>query len=971
MRTSSLYRSQSVILHGEPATKNNSKRCISLINLSKLSILDNNVLSNPVEKLAKTDGFSFKEQQDCFSFKRQCCFQQDKSIENINAKDYVYLGSVSKSLFNQTGLSLDKEGNLLFVKGRRADLFMGMYQKYIKTPSYLTCSVVLNNKMISMKFNALVINKKGELIAIEKKTKQPYRLFFQNSEEKDPNEMTIMLCKASEEKGIENDLTFTCLNDNKSTFCSFYITQGKLYFKKCYLDDHHNYNQTYYRINLPLKKQWQINSIKKTLHVLQLEIKNKLVNKTRIFYLDPLYINFEKQKAKWLSHKPPQNLISGLGNDPHESYYSGLPFSSTRAGNFSSQYIPLLSSSVDKFRMSLKRAKPLYYRGQHGKCVKEIARSIDPGFEHFIRKLRDHFFTSCTIDTNLEQKKHIYAEHKINLIHNAKEIIHNLAENTAYISREDRLSQVIQRIMVNLNDNDTLIFNSIDQFSLFFGVAAGGIPFAPGWFAGVLVLLKKHYQLAITKKKANLGFQFIYKADKSLIPLVGTGQGLEDNGSFFKTVGVDLMTVLPIEANLILIANLVSGSSFGFELKKKDANEFIEVLLDNEKYSWLEDHIIDETKVEFYKENNLIMCIEAKSEWRGEVGFMANSHTYLVLPRTALGIRLALQLIRIQQQQKETISADNRVEKCKPGLTISLFSCDADFFEEAKIMPIPMQSGYMGTENPWCFPLPLQEEYNKIVGYQSISHQFNTSVQKTMTTSTIHHDIRIEPKKLPPKLLSLIDVLYPIFSEKKAEDIFYRQSVPPKLKEIKLFPKIDKSHDVGHYTLDTLCNPPYDYWYLNNMIVSIELLVANSNRYSLHKRSTIDAVCTYEMIASGFDKLKQQFFENLYTVELKTKNRGIMSLDKPFTHEINELKKIKSLLENSTYNHNKPLFFLKKVDITRHGYADKKFETMKLGILTAQQICRIELAQSIGTIELDCDNQANNILVKRCLLKEF
>lgn len=420
MRTSNLYRSQSVMFHDETATKNNFKRCISLINLSKLSILDNQLSSHSFKKSDKMDVFSFKNQQGYFSFKRQFCFQQDKSLESINAKDYVYLGSVSKSLFNQTGLSLDKDGNLLFVKGRRADLFMGIYQKYIKTPDYLICPVMLNNETISMKFNALIINKKGALIAIEKKTEQPYRIIFQNSEGKDPNEVIIMLYKESEERGIENDLTFTCLNDSKTIFCSFYITQGKLYLKKCDLDDHHNYNQTSYKINLPLKKQWQINSVKKTLHVLQLEIKNKSTNKTRIFYLDPLYINLERQEAKWLSHKPPQNLISGLGNDPHESYYSGQPFSSTRAGNFSSQYIPLLSSSVDKFRMSLKRAKSFYYRRQHGECAKEIIRSVDPGFEYFIRKIRDHFFTSCIIDTDFEYKKHIYAEHKMNLIYNAK-----------------------------------------------------------------------------------------------------------------------------------------------------------------------------------------------------------------------------------------------------------------------------------------------------------------------------------------------------------------------------------------------------------------------------------------------------------------------------------------------------------------------------------------------------------------------
>lgn len=552
-----------------------------------------------------------------------------------------------------------------------------------------------------------------------------------------------------------------------------------------------------------------------------------------------------------------------------------------------------------------------------------------------------------------------------------KTIINHLAENTAYISKQDRLSRVIQKIMVNLNENDTLTFSSIDEFSLFFGVAVGGIPFAPGWFSGILVLFKTHYQLAITKKNESLAFQFTHKSGKSLVPLAGTGQGFEDNDCFFKTASVDFITVLPIEANLILIANVVSGSSFGFELKTKDANKFIEVLLGYEKYSWLEDHIIDETKVELYKENNLIMRIETKSELRREVGFMANSHTYLVLPRTALGIRLALQLIHIQQQQKETINANNRIEKCKPDLTISVLSCDADFFKEAKIMPIPMKSGYMGTDNAWCFPIPLPEEYNKIIGYQSPPHQLNKSVQKTMTTTTAHHYIRIEPNKLPPKLSFLIHALYPVFSEKSAEDIFYRQPVPPQLKEIKLFTKIDKNHDVGNYTLETLCNRPYNYWYLNNMIVSIELLVTNSNRSSLHKQSKIDTVCTYEMITSGFDKLKQQFFENLYTIELKTKNMQIMSLDKPFTHEINELKKIKALLENSTNNQNKPLFFLKKVDITRHSYADKRLETMKMGILTAQQISRIELAQSIGTIELDCDNQGNNILVKRCLLKEF
>lgn len=964
MKVSALNRRQSCIFPIETINRNHFKQYRSLPNLSKLTSL-----SNP-------------HSESYFCVKKKLNFIKDRSLKNTMAKDYIYLGALIKTVFNQTGLTLDEEGNLLFIKGKRSDLFVGLYNAYInpKSNTILTYEMNLNTSSHTIQFQSLFINKKGHLIAIDKKEHRPYSIHFENPKQKDPsapNEIKVILCYEPEEKKIEEDLTFEYVDNECKMKLSFYLKGEKLYCIKHYLE---NNNKTYFRneneIILPLGQQWKIRSIKKTVNFLQIEIKNEFRNKTEIVYLNPEDIHLETRKIKKISHKPPQNFSSGFGNDPYESCFSGQPFSSVRIGNFSSKYIPLLSSVVDKFRTSLKRVKSHYYKGGLKSCFKESCRSIDPGGEYVYKHIKENL----KFKNEFQGKKGIYETHKLQFMQNKKALEFILTENNAYVSRGESLSQILPRILLHLDYHETLVCSSVNELGLFFGVAAAGLPFSPGWFAGIVGIFKKQYEISITKEKDYFHFQFVHRVEKALIPLVGTGQGLEDNNKLLTLSSVNVVTVLPVEANLILIANVISGSSFGFNIKAEQLVPYIENLTNEKALSWLENILIDESEIEAYKESNFTLKLETKSELRGELGFMANNQTYLVLPRTALGIRLALQLIAFQKRVETGL--DNKKQPHKYIFTLSIMSLEVDLFRENKIMPITMKSDYMGTNNVWCFPMPLPEEYKAIASDQKALHVSRRSREEEASVNEMSHYLRIEKEKLPLKLQLLIQDLYPFFSEKTAQDIRYQyDGVFSKLSKIKLFgiknnflfklrehqERINAQPATIIDRLGQLCEY---YSNLSDMMKSVDWIIKNSGRNSMHKASQIEFRCTYQMTENSFKKLKNHFFEALRTIELKSKNEGIMSLDTPFHFETTTLNEIHATLNNQRPEHGS-WFVLKKVEIIRHSYAENRLETLQFAILRARKTTRISLIQPIGTIELECDDNGENFKVVNCVSRVF
>lgn len=992
MKIVNLARCHSFTDEGYTQTPVKLKKTNSLSSLREVAKVTSATEMFQLRRSSKVENFIKSNIDEYFDFNLSLQFEKEDCLENINAAEYVYLGSVRKSLFNQTGLTLDKDGNLLFIKGKRADLFKGLYQKYISSYKYSTAIVKLSNRDKKVQLSSLFINDEGKLIGKDKITKQFYIIKIQAPVENNvnKNEVNINLEPISNDTNLANELTFEYI-DNKdvSVKSSFCLKNGQLYLTELLVNENkYDYKLLDYQIDIPIKKDCYISSVKRCTNMLQLEIRNNRTGKTRIFYLDPYYINFHKLKTNLISHKPPQNTVSGLGSDPHESFYSGQPFSSTRKANFSSKHIPLLSSTIDKLRDSLKKAKPLFLEKKYGKFATELARAIDPGFEYAYNKYKNIVEISTNNTLAEDDKKNIFIQHK-NAFNKASSSFKScLAQNSYYINKNDKFSVALKEFMSDLNENDSLLFKTIDQLSVFFGISAGGKPFpiGPGWFAGIVASLQSNYILQITKKNDGLRFEFIHKSNKALTLLAGTGQGLEEDYKFIQAANIDIVTWVPAEANLIMVTNILKGSSFGFDIEEKNVNTFLETLTDEQKHLWIEDFIVDETKIESYKEHNLVILLEAKSELRAQLGFMANSNTYLVLPRTALGIKLALGLLNLKYINRTVFDKNHHIgQKETPELSTEFINFDANIFSEAKIMPIAMKSGYMMTDNVWCFPLPLQEDSYKIFSYHSppFVSQYKDHLNNQQTNELLKTDendqiqfVNIDSSTLPKKVSALIYNIYQYFSQKTESDTNFEQIyTADKLKTIKIHPEYSnlvtrlKNNFCNTYNtinIGTLINLSNNSE-LKNLEYIVKDLHENADRNSLYKTSNLFISCSYQMTAKKYNELKNTFEGLLKKIEVKQKEGTY--IDK-YESEFKYLQDIHSLLiEKKLDKYHPNSYFLKKLNIQRHTSVDNPKETLPLVIFRGKKNHQIGLIKQIGELEFaDYNNQLP--VVKKYLLHE-
>ncbi len=246
------------------------------------------------------------------------------------------------------------------------------------------------------------------------------------------------------------------------------------------------------------------------------------------------------------------------------------------------------------------------------------------------------------------------------------------------------------------------------------------MPFVTGWFAGALARLGKHHSLTLTKNESgNIFFNFIKNSTNSLVLLAGTGQGLEDKGKFLTAKGIDYGTLLPLEANLILAHNCEVEHNFSFEIRWCDIDHFLETLfkpgvIDRQVEDWVKN-----ATLKINRDKDVTLSLEAKSELRGQIGFMANAYTFLVIPRTALGLAGTINFFNIAKKESETISkfGDTNIRNTEKSLKTNYLDSSLNVFNETKVMPIPMTGLNVPGDKILCYPLPLIEELNQRLPY--------------------------------------------------------------------------------------------------------------------------------------------------------------------------------------------------------------------------------------------------------------
>lgn len=634
---------------------------------------------------------------------------KDSKIKQINSKDYVYCGSATKVPVNYCGMSIDNNGRLVLIKGRSYDFFGGFFRKNITGYKYKTSQLI--DSECDRKFKSLYIDDDGLLIGTERNTGKSYFINI-SIPELDVNSngqyVNLDLFDYPLEKKRE-ELTFKI---DKDLSISYFTKDNKLYLKSIEEGDNaKDYSCLLYEIRIPLSIGYSLSSIKKSRGVLQVEIKKR--NKRRVLFVDPRNISHNKLLVNKTSHKPPQDFSSRTGNDPHERYHAGLPFTSDRKANFSSKNIPLFSSLIDTFRVNIKKAKQYSLEGRNKEAITHIAKAIDPGIRAVYTTVPDLIKTTVSaVENNIDSKEKLYA-HNINILRAHSKPLSKVANDALGVKPGQKLSELLINLASEIKPKDTLHLTSFQSIAAFFGIASGGLPFLPGWFAGIVAELSDHHNLTIAKTEtSNIRVSFANRHKVAATGLVGTGQGLER--TLLNASGIDYMTVMPFEANAIITAQCILGNDFSFDMSEEHFKEFATQFSEPKKDLLLRDMVITEAKAEKIKEKEFLIKLEAKSELRLQAGSMVNSSTYMVMPRTAVGARLALDLLKIKSNMSESVDKkDNIFYPSKENFKITALDHEAALFAEWKIMPIAMHGG--GDDILWCYPLPLLEEGKALI----------------------------------------------------------------------------------------------------------------------------------------------------------------------------------------------------------------------------------------------------------------
>lgn len=228
--------------------------------------------------------------------------------------------------------------------------------------------------------------------------------------------------------------------------------------------------------------------------------------------------------------------------------------------------------------------------------------------------------------------------------------------------------------------------------------------------------------------------------------------------------------------------------------------------------------------------------LEAKSEFRVQIGALVNPATYIVMPRTALGLRLALNLLKLKSVSEKTIDSHGKSQNRKGNLTISVLKPEADLFREVKIMPIAMQQGTV----LWCYPLPLIEEYRP-------TNRFPGKTMLTINTGKEEEKYRE------------ITINQPEPADKRYDRSFNLTEI----EKIPLAIEIDESLSINKYRIRESKLNNEQITQLVEKLSLVKNRLIQQERDSLHKKCQIQLVCYYDnhLYDNGINKYQLKRIE--------------------------------------------------------------------------------------------------------------
>lgn len=664
--------------------------------------------------------------------------KKEKNFSLNNANNYVYLGSTNMPLLNNMGITLTDDGSLMLIKGKTYDLFTGLYQKHIKNGFKYNVFNIESKTGEDMRFKELYVDSQGYLIGnrrsenqIENKDKinsELYKIKFSKIEKdynlKDDslseidNNFIIEYERYVVESNLKHDLSsinniieikennILKLNreglnitievkDNQLVTTGLpatLLSKGDEVDSEAFVKKH--------KIRLPLKKTDKILAIKPILNQVQLVVDKG--NKIKIYYLDPLNIFAIKDyqyEVTRLKQEPPLSFYSMIGENNYKNYHSGQPFSTQTIGNFSSRHIPFVSSFIDNARIHIDKAKQQYALKKYDAMVKNIAKSIDPGFRGIFSNIK-----GLTNSSSLPNKSKNIALYSIKKnIHKDYEVINRVIKG---INNGIKQGEVIYSLVKELKKNESITISHDNDIRAFFGINVFNLSGNMGVNAFILANYAKNHSLILSKnEKDKVIFSFINKANANVSG--GLSAGITSYNKQWQDGAIDYGLVTPVMASVLLDINYKKHSSFSFTIELKNVSEFINKGLD-----------LSENELQYNSilETNKKMAFSLGSEIRSEINLNIetnlNPDTKVIIPRNAIGTNFALNLMKLDLNINKLISyGEIESKSSEKKVNLDFFEFYFEFYRDLKITPSTTSS----TNHIQWYPLATVKNFETML----------------------------------------------------------------------------------------------------------------------------------------------------------------------------------------------------------------------------------------------------------------
>ncbi|HEK2896319.1 TPA: hypothetical protein SMT94_000406 [Proteus mirabilis] len=673
--------------------------------------------------------------------------KEEKQFNLNNAKNYVYLGSTNMSLLNNMGVTLDDDGSLLLIKGKTHDLFTGLYQKHFKGGFKYDVFNIETKNTDNMKFKELYVDPNGFLIGNKysniDNSSDLYKIKFNRLEKEyslnDVSSKTIGSNFIVEyEKYIiddnlkqdlssinnivelkENnilkikreglDITIEVKNNQLYT-AGLPATLESTYDQTDHAETEHDIKIKKHKIKLPLKETDKILAIKPILNKIQLIVDKG--NKIKIYYLDPLNIFAVKDyqyEVTRLKQEPPLSFYSMVGENNYKNYHSGQPFSTQTIGNFSSRHIPFFSSVIDDSRLHISKAKEQYALKKYKAMMKNIAKTVDPGFRGLFSNIKQLVNSSTTAYNSKPMalygiKKNIEKNYDV-----LNRIVKGVKSGVTQ-------GEVIYSLVKDLKEKENITISHHSDIRAFLGINAFQLPSNIGVNAFLLASYAKSHSITLSKSEGNkITFSFIN--NKKNLFVAGLSAGIGGYEKRWELGNVDYGFVTPIMASALLGATYAKKSNFSFSLDINEISNFI-----NQGLTKNENELIDKSTLEINQDMNISLGGEIRSEGSFDVDVMVNPNMELTVPRNAIGINFIFNLLKLDLNINKFIDyGETDVTKKTKRLDLNLLELGIDVYRDLKFTPSTTNSDNVIQWYPLTsvkdFELMVKKRINSLLGF--------------------------------------------------------------------------------------------------------------------------------------------------------------------------------------------------------------------------------------------------------------